>query len=423
VAAVRHVERRLAAVAAARIAEEPVVALQGPRAVGKSTLVRELADAAGADVIDLDDLPTRAAVSADPTLFAAAPAPVFIDEFQHVPAILDAIKAQLNRDMRAGRFILTGSTHYDSLPLAAQSLTGRLHLLTVWPFSQGEIDGRREVFVERLVDDPGALVSTERSQTTRAQYIDRVVAGGFPIPLGRRSAASRARWYNDYIQLVVERDVLELARIQQRHQLPQLFARLAGQTAQMLNVASAANAVKMRPSTAENYVKLLEAVFLLYRLPAWGTTLRRRAVSTPKLHVLDSGLAAHLLRLSAARLARLDPVSLSEFGHLLETFCVGEIRKQLSWHEERFEVGHWRTHEEQEVDLVIERPDGSVIGVEVKAATSVSRRDFRGLRALRESLADAFVGGVVLCLGERSYTYDERLHVLPVDRLWTPATA
>ncbi len=400
-----------------------MVALQGPRAVGKSTLVRELAEAAGADVVDLDDLPTRAAVSADPTLFASAPAPVFIDEFQHVPAILDAIKAQLNRDLRPGRFILTGSTRYDSLPLAAQSLTGRLHLLTVWPFSQGEIDGRREVFAEQLMDDPRTLVSAERSQTTRGQYIDRVIAGGFPIPLSRATVAARGRWYDDYVQLVIERDVVELSRIQQRQQLPLLFARLAGQTGQVLNVTSAASAVNMKTSTAENYVKLLEAVFLLYRLPAWGTTLRRRAVLSPKLHVLDSGLAAHLLGVSAARLARLDTTSLSEFGHLLETFCIGEIRKQLSWQQERFEVGHWRTHDGQEVDLVIERRDGSVAGVEVKAGTSVAGSDFRGLRALRDTLGDAFIGGVVLCLGERSYTYDDRLHVLPVDRLWTPATA
>jgi hypothetical protein len=423
VSSTRHVERRLVAVAADRIAEEPVVALQGPRAVGKSTLVRELAEAAGADVVDLDDLPTRAAVNADPTLFAAAPAPVFIDEFQHVPEILDAIKAQLNRDLRPGRFILTGSTRYDSLPLAAQSLTGRLHLLTVWPFSQGEIDGRREVFAEQLMEDPLTLVSTQRSQTPRAQYIDRVVAGGFPIPLSRATATARGRWYDDYVQLVIDRDVVELSRIQQRQQLPPLFARLAGQTGQVLNVTSAASGVNMKTSTAENYLKLLEAVFLLYRLPAWGTTLRRRAVLSPKLHVLDSGLAAHLLGVSAAKLARLDATSLSEFGHLLETFCVGEIRKQLSWQQERFEVGHWRTHDDQEVDLVIERRDGTVAGVEVKAGTSVAGSDFRGLRALRDTLGDAFIGGVVLCLGERSYTYDDRLHVLPVDRLWTPAIA
>jgi len=249
-----HIQRRLANVAADRIGDEPVVALQGPRAVGSRRF----------------------------------------DEFQHVPEILDAIKATLNRDLRPGRFVLTGSTRYDSLPRVAQSLTGRPHLLTVWPFSQGGARGK-----------PRDVRGTTDGRSPQARLVATIAhaSGG---------------------------------------------------------VASAAAAVNLKPNTAESHLKLLEAVFLLYRLPAWGTTLRRRAASSPKLHVLDSGMAVHMLGLTTDRLARLDAVSLSEFGHLLETFCVGEVRKQLSWQEERFGVGHWRTHDGQEVDLVVERGDGRV---------------------------------------------------------------
>src|ERR1017187_419916 len=125
------VERRLDEVVSRRMELEPVVVLQGPRAVGKSTLLRTLAMARGREVIDLDDLATRDAVAADPALFVRGEGPVLIDEFQHVPELLDAIKAELNRDGSPGRYVLTGSTRYATLPAAAQTLTGRAHRVDV----------------------------------------------------------------------------------------------------------------------------------------------------------------------------------------------------------------------------------------------------------------------------------------------------
>jgi uncharacterized protein len=417
------IARRLLASMFERMREEPVIALQGPRSVGKSTLLRQIARAHGREVFDLDDLATRDAVRADPALYAGGDSPVFIDEFQHAPVILDAIKAELNTGLLPGRFILTGSTRYDALPAAAQALTGRLHLVTVWPLSQGEIDGRREDFAEILLRDPSSLVSSSRSTTSRHEYVERIVRGGFPIPLGRTSPATRGRWFNDYVGLVLERDLLGLAQIRQRAQLPRLLARLAGQTAQPLNIARVTRDVGLDPVTAEEYTRLLEAVFLVHRLPAWGRTLRARAAAKPKLHVVDSGVAAHLMHVNAEKLLRLDPVAQSELGHLLETFCVGEILKQLAWADGTARAGHWRTYDGDEVDLVLERGDGAIVGAEFKAASRVDGRAFRGLQILRDSLGPTFLGGVVLHTGERSYTYEDRLHVVPIDRMWHPLSA
>lgn len=145
--------------------------------------------------------------------------------------------------------------------------------------------------------------------------------------------------------------------------------------------AGAAAGLKKR--TADNYVKLLEALFLVYRLPAWGKTLRARAAALPKLHVVDSGLAARLLRLTTSKLARRDATALQQFGHLLETFAVG-----------------------------------SVIAFEVKAGSRIDRRGLGGLRTIRDTLGDAFVAGAVLHTGERSYLAEDRIYALPVDRLW-----
>jgi len=413
------VNRRIEEVALERLADEPVLALHGPRAVGKTTVLRAIAAGHGREVIDLDDLATREAVRTDPATFASGQPPVCIDECQHAPEILDAIKAELNRDGSPGRFVITGSTRHDAIPHAAQALTGRVHLMTVLPLSQGELAGVRENLVETLFEEPLGAVTALLSPTSRDEYVARVVAGGFPPALRRTTASARARWFDDYLRLCLERDAADLARIQQKAALPVLLSRLAGQTGQVLNIAAAGESAGLKKRTADNYVALLEALFLVHRLPAWGTTLRARAAALPKLHVVDSGLAARLLRLTAEKLTQTTASSLQQFGHLLETFVVGEVRKQVSWMEGIAGTGHWRTHDGVEVDLVLERDDGSVVAIEVKAASRVRANDLSGLRTIRNALGDAFVAGAALYTGGRSYTAEDRIHVLPIDRLWT----
>lgn len=427
------VPRRLHDIALERLADEPVIALQGPRAVGKSTLLAGLASTLGGELVDLDDPELRDAVRRDPGTFLAGPSPVCIDEYQHVPEVLDAIKAELNRDLRPGRYVITGSTRYDALPMAAQSLTGRLHLLTLWPLAQTELvsDAREKTPLEMLLADPAEVLThiggrtrevshtrTSPSRTTRQEYVARVVAGGMPIPLGRNSQRARDRWFDDYTTLVLARDVRELSRLRQREQLPILLRRLAAQTAQVLNITTAASAAGLDRVTGGDYLKLLEAVFLLTRLPAWGTTLRARIANAPKIHIVDSGLAARLLGLTAEKLARRDVPSLTQFGHLLETFVVGELLRQASWLEEVSQCGHWRTYDGEEVDLVIERHDGGVLAFEIKAAGRVPGADMRSLLKLRAVLGERLLAGIALYTGERAYRFDERLYVAPIDTLW-----
>jgi predicted AAA+ superfamily ATPase len=410
------VPRRLEQVIQGLMTEEPVVILQGPRAVGKSTLLRRLGEEAGAPIIDLDDLATRDALAADPGRFANGPSPVLIDEIQHVPEVLDAIKAELNRDLRPGRFVITGSTNYAALPDAARRLTGRAHTVNVLPLSQGEIAQHEETFVATLIERPEALLGAN-SSTSRDAYVARAIAGGYPIALSR-TPSGRARWFDDYVRQVIERDVVELSKIRQRQLLPRLLAQLASQTGQLLNVHRAASRIGMDPSTAENYTKLLEAVFLIRRLPAWGTTLGSRVGAAPKVHVVDPGLAAHLLRLTESKLAAKSAPAQTEFGHLLETFVAGEMFKQIGWVDGVREFGHWRTRDGDEVDLVIERGDGKVAAVEVKAGARVTNGDLDPLRKLRARLGDSFLGGVCLYTGELSYGHDDRIYVVPVDALW-----
>ena len=413
----QFVDRRIAASVLDRLGDEPVVALQGPRTVGKSTLLAEVARRHGVEVIDLDQPAIRDAVSVDPATFAAGPSPVCIDEFQKAPVILDAIKAEMNRRLVPGRFVITGSTRFDALPTAAQALTGRIHIIDLLPFSQGELAAYDEQFLNIVFSDPASLVPADRSTTTRAGYIDRLCAGGMPLAVDR-TPQGRRRWFDDYVRMSLERDIRDLAKVRQGALMLALLRHLAGQTAQVLNMAQAARSVGLTSATAETYTRLLEDLFLIRRLDAWGRTLRSRAAASPKVHVLDSGVAARLMGVTPQRLARRDPAALVEFGHLFETFVVGELLKQVSWADEIASVGHWRTHDGQEADLVIERVDGSIVAIEVKAASRVDRRDARGLRALRETLGDAFLAGVVVSSGEMSYRLEDRIWVIPADRLW-----
>ncbi len=199
-----------------------------------------------------------------------------------------------------------------------------------------------------------------------------------------------------------------------------LLGLIAAQTGQLLNVSGAAEKIGVNRATVESHLRLMEDLFLVVRLPAWGTRLRSRVSAKPKVHIVDSGLAARLLRLTPDKLAAFDPTALADFGHLLETFVVGEIRKQVSWLDEPVALGHWRTSDGTEVDLVIEYDDGSILAFEVKANERASGSDFRGLTLLRDALGARFAGGICLTTGKRSYTYDDRLHVMPIDRLWTP---
>lgn len=415
----RTLGRRALETVRARLGTAPVVAIGGPRSVGKSTLLSALAAEVSRPVVDLDDPATRRAVSSDPSRFLDAPRPVLVDEYARVPELVDVVKQLLNRDGSPGQFVLAGSTRYGSVPAIAQSLTGRADVVPLWPLSQGEIASTREVFVERLVarraPDLGDVADD------RASYTGRVIAGGMPMALRLPTQAARSRWFDQYLALTLVKDVAEIAKVRRRVVLPRLTAAVAARTGQLLNVADVARDLGLDRSTTEDYLRLLEAVFLHHVLPAWGTTLGARAAATPKVYFLDTGLASRLLRVTPEKLLAARPSALQQFGRLLETFVVNELCKQVHWLDEPVDIGHWRTHDGAEVDLVLERTDGSVLAFEVKAAPDVRAEDLRGIKALARRLGPDQVTGIVLYTGRHGYRIDTGIFAVPIARLWAPA--
>ena len=198
--------------------------------------------------------------------------------------------------------------------------------------------------------------------------------------------------------------------------MPTLLTLVASRATSPLNVAALAADLRISEASARRYLALLRAVFALLRVPAWRRNLGRRATAAPKYQLVDSGLGAHLLNLDRERLAADESLA----GGLFEGFARMELVKQAEWSTTRPEALHFRTRGgAREVDAVLERRGGQVVGVEMKASASLSRRDFRGLETLRDERGDAFVAGVVIHAGEQTLPFGDRLWALPVSALWS----
>lgn len=437
----RYVERRLEEA----LEDSPVVLIHGPRQCGKTTLA-QYAYAPnyfkwGDDYftwgddrftwgvsrkhrdytyISFDDAVARDGAHADPMGFVAdLPERVILDEIQRVPELFEALKMEVDRRRAPGRFILTGSTNVLLIPTLSESLAGRMQIIRLHPLAQQELAARSAPsnsysetgFLGALFGDGFEVRQTER---LGERLIERIVAGGFPPALMRPTSRRQAEWYRNYVEAHIQRDVRDMTRIRSFDVLPRLLSAAASQTARLFNLTDLASPFHLSRPTIDDYISLLERLFILERLPPWHSNRLSRLVKSPKLHVGDTGLAAAMLGVGTASLA----ADRALLGQLLETFVFQELRRQASWHDAPMAFYHFRDRDDAEVDIVIERGTRSVAGVEVKAAATVNQTDFRGLRKLAKAAGERFVRGLVLYDGETSIGFGERLYAVPIRQVW-----
>jgi predicted AAA+ superfamily ATPase len=396
-----------------------VVVVTGPRQAGKTTLVQRTL-AGGGSFARLDDETTMQAALADPVGFATfGDTPRAFDEIQRGgDPLVRAIKAVVDQSKRPGQFLLNGSADFLTVPTISESLAGRAALFELWPFTQGELDGTPDGFLATAFGSPDVLADAEPSDLTTAHYLERVCAGGFPEALSIPTR-SRRTWFRNYIRTVTERDITELTGARRSQQLPRILSLLAARTANELVVAHVHDASGLGSrATTEDYIAYLQMTYLAMTQPAWSRNLTRKITRHPKIHLTDTGLAAHILGKDPAALARpTDPAR----GPLLETFVFNEIHRQTTWVDDEIRLHHLRDRDGAEIDIVAESTDGRIVAIEVKSAPTATATDARWLAWLRDKTGKAFTAGIVLHTGPRPYRLGDRLYAIPISHIWNTA--
>ena len=399
------------------LADTPVTVLQGARQVGKSTLAKAILENRAARFVSLDAAAQYNAATADPDAFVRQTHDLLVvDEVQRVPALIRAMKDAVEEDRRPGRFLVTGSANVLQLSGSEESLAGRAETVVLYGFSQGELAGHREDFVDRALAGDTQALGARSGELTRAEYLELACAGSYPEPLSREGRRRNA-WFDNYVSRIITRDAADVSKLAHLDRLPDLLRLLAANTSGELVKSHIAKDARIPDTSLPSYLALLDTLYLTHSLPAWGENLTSRVTRAPKVALLDTGLAARLNNLTAAAMA---PGAVSTAaGGILESFVAGELRRQLVWADTAARLFHFRDRNGAEVDIVIESEDRRVAGIEMKASGSPSMGDFRHLVLLRDRLGARFKIGVVFHTGREAVPFGDRLLALPYSALWT----
>jgi uncharacterized protein len=413
----RHITQRLKAA----LKVSPVVFLNGARQTGKSTLVKVIAEDNGANgqpmqYVTLDRPTYLASASSAPEGFLAGyDGPVIIDEVQLAPELFRALKvvvdeSRLVKGLAAnGQYLLTGSANILALPKLADSLVGRMAILTLYPFTVGEATDNRIGGLKKILQLDFAGIS-DRGIT----LLQAIKLGTFP-EIARADEDVRHIWFDSYITSILQRDVRQIADLEKISLLPHLLNVLAARTGALMNDSDISRDVGLNSVTSKFYRNILKLMFLTFDVRPWYRNVGKRLVKSPKGYMTDTSLACHLLDYNIDDLAIKKP---ELYGHLVENFVATELLKQLSNGDLKAELYHFRTSDGKEVDFVLEKPDGGVFAIEVKKAENVTMDDFKGIKAVAELTGEDFIGGIVLYSGKDAVPFGKNLWAVPLFALW-----
>lgn len=404
----RHAEARVGTA----LRDTRIVALVGPRQSGKTTLARRFADDESRPFITLDDEQFRRFAQDDPIGFMRGRRGAVIDEIQRAPGLILELKKQVDENPRPGRFLTTGSVELFRSAISPDSLAGRVETIELLPFSQAEAAiANVPDFLERaFIADFPSLATTGPTDN----LLERVVSGGFPEALARPDSARRLSWLRAYAGSLAERDISDVSAVNKLDRFADLIDHAAVCASQMLNLSDLGSRLRVDGKTADRWLTLLERLYLVRRLKAWHRNDLKRLVKTPKLQFLDSGLLAALKRINQTAIER----NRQSLGPLLECFVYSEVAKAVALRGESISISHYRDKDRVEVDLVLERSPGEIVGIEVKASATVRPDDFKGLARLEAAAGDQFACGILLHDGDRIMQSASRMFAMPIKMLW-----
>jgi predicted AAA+ superfamily ATPase len=397
----------------AALADTPVVFIMGPRQSGKTTLTKTLINPEWT-YITFDDQAQLALAKSDPIAFIRnmPTQQVVLDEVQKLPELFVAIKQSVDENRQPGRFLLTGSANALLLPRLSDSLAGRIEALHLTTLSECEICNVQPSFLTKLLAGNMPISLDNR---IRDYLLKRLVTGAYPEPLQRRDKKRISAWYKQYINALIQRDILDLDHIDHPDKMSKLMQLLAYYSAKLINFSEIGSMLELGHNTVKKYISLLEQLFLLETLPAWHSNEYKRLVKTPKIHLLDTGIICALRNLTTEKL-KLDPQKL---GPLVETFVYSELRKQANFIDEPLVFSHYRDKDKVEIDIIIENSEGEYIAIEVKSTATLHSKDFVALKHFQNITQKRFKMGILLYDGDHSTAFGDNLYAVPLGALWS----
>lgn len=390
------------------IEESPVVLINGARQTGKSTLVKTLLKDTHA-YYTLDDYSILSSIQLDPYNFLVSQnKPIILDEVQRAPEAFIALKRIVDENREPGRFVLTGSANILMLPKLADSLAGRMEILTLWPLSSAELNSSSSQLVSDLLTHN--FLNYRQYDLGDGEYIGNILTGGYPEVVRRATVSKRNNWFKGYIQTLLTRDVQDIAGIERTAQLPILLNILAARIGGLLNASELSRSSKIPLTTLNRYLKIFEMLYLTVNLQPWHANIGKRFVKSPKVYLSDVGLLTFLLGMTEDHVMQRPDV----WGHIFENFIVMEFIKHQTWSEVPFQIYHYRTESNEEIDLILETDQGELIAIEIKTSKTIDGRSLKAIKSLHATMPHKVIKGFVVYTGDKVIPLSHNIWALPL---------
>lgn len=387
----------------------PAILVTGPRQVGKTTMLQKLItlEAQNRNYVTLDDLNDRALAKSDPAMFFQIhQPPIFIDEIQYAPELFTYIKMYVDKNQRAGDFWMTGSQLFKLMNGVQESLAGRVALLHLSPLSQQEIYSSQTGAFTLNID-----ILTERQNVTgpvpAPEVFERIFLGGMPALVSKKYQ-ERNIFYSSYINTYLERDVRDLSGSIDSLKFLNFITAAAARASQMINFKGIADDCDIDQTTVKSWLRILEALGIIFYLYPYSNNVLKRTVKTPKLYFYDTGLVCYLTKWSSAQTAMNGAMN----GALLENYAVSEIQKSFQNVGKEPYLYYYRDKDAKEIDLLMEG-DGRLYPIEIKKTATPEKKMIRNFSVIERSPLQRGTGAI-LCLSEKLGAFDKENLIVPI---------
>jgi len=394
------IKRSIAPILEIALEISPIVLLSGARQVGKSTLSSTLFK----NYATLDDIDLRVRAIENPKgLINRIKKPICIDEIQKAPNLLEVIKMDVDRDRINGSYLLTGSANLLDMKKTKDTLAGRIIELSLYPLSAKELNNKPTQNVVDMLFERD--FSCERVDSDVIE--ESIISGGYPEILKLDSELKRRLWFSSYISTYIERDARELGEIREINNFFKFFNVIAPRTATLLNKSKIAKATALKDSMVDNFLTILAQLYQVELVRPYSENIGKQFVKSPKLQMIDTGIACHLLRIKNSK--TLDESHYK--GQIYESFVFSELKKHISFAVDNTDIFHYHTSDKKEIDFILSRGE-QMLAIEVKASHSVDKGDFKHIFDFQNSSKKDILG-IVFYMGDRVLEIDERNFAVP----------